>query len=620
MNISSGILRRILQAPGDPGKGGDTRGRRIIGIVAAAFFMFFPLLPFVDNYWIDVGFYVGIYALLGLSLNIVLGEVGLFDLGHTAFYAIGAYVTAILNTRFQIPILFLLPVSAVAAGLFAWLVTAPVIHLKGDYLCIVTIGIGEIVRLSMINNPLGLTGGPNGINGIDNPRFFVPILSSRQFYYLLWAIIGISAFFLTRLQRSRVGRAWNYIREDETAAKALGVNVRHYKLSAFVLGAALAGVAGNIYASKQMSISPESFTFMESSLLFCIVLLGGLGSIPGTVLGALVVTVFPELFRPFAKYRLMFFGLALLLMMIFKPAGILPRLRDSGDRLRKTLEGKKTRKSHPESGSAQTSAGLPESAQANGKPLLRLEDLDLSFGGVTAVSGMELEVAKGGITALIGPNGAGKTTVFNIITGIYKPMNGRVLLRGEDISSKLPHQIAKAGVARTFQNIRIFPSLTCLENVLCGQHSRGRAGLAASMLRVPGQRDEESRMLEKAQACLARVGLSDSADSLAAALPYGKRRYLEIARALAAEPELIVLDEPSSGLNDAETTELSVLLKSLVEEGLSVFLIEHDMNLVDMVSDHVVVMQSGKKIAEGPMCEMRRNPKVIEAYLGSEED
>ncbi len=620
MNISSGILRRILQVPGDHGKGNDTRVRRIIGIVAAAFFMFFPLLPFVDNYWIDVGFYVGIYALLGLSLNIVLGEVGLFDLGHTAFYAIGAYVTAILNTRFQIPILFLLPVSAVAAGLFAWLVTAPVIHLKGDYLCIVTIGIGEIVRLSMINNPLGLTGGPNGINGIDNPHFFVPILSSRQFYYLLWAIIGISAFLLTRLQRSRVGRAWNYIREDETAAKALGVNVRHYKLSAFVLGAALAGVAGNIYASKQMSISPESFTFMESSLLFCIVLLGGLGSIPGTVLGALVVTVFPELFRPFAKYRLMFFGLALLLMMIFKPAGILPRLRDSGDRLRKTLEGKKNRKSRPGPGSARTSAGLPESARTNEKPLLCLEDLGLSFGGVTAVTGMNLEVAKGGITALIGPNGAGKTTVFNIITGIYKPMNGRVLLRGEDISSKLPHQIAKAGVARTFQNIRIFPSLTCLENVLCGQHSRGRAGLAASMLRVPEQRNEESRMLKKAQACLARVGLSDSADSLAAALPYGKRRYLEIARALAAEPELVVLDEPSSGLNDAETTELSVLLKSLVEEGLSVFLIEHDMNLVDMVSDHVVVMQSGKKIAEGPMCEMRRNPKVIEAYLGGEED
>lgn len=620
MNISSGMLQRILKSPGNRGGPEDARRRRMLGIAAAGFFVLFPLLPFVDNYWIDVGFYVGIYALLGLSLNIVLGEVGLFDLGHTAFYAIGAYVTAILNTRFHIPILILLPVSAVVAGLFAWLVTAPVIHLKGDYLCIVTIGIGEIVRLSMINNPLGLTGGPNGINGIDNPQFFFPILSSRQFYYLLWAIIGVSVFFLAKLQRSRVGRAWNYIREDETAAKALGVNVRHYKLSAFVLGAALAGVAGNIYASKQMSISPESFTFMESSLLFCIVLLGGLGSIPGTILGALVVTVFPELFRPFAKYRLMFFGLALLLMMIFKPAGILPRLRDSGERLRKALGGGKAPKQDPEPVPVEKTQGAAEPLLPSGTPLLSLKNLGLSFGGVSAVSGMALEVAKGRITALIGPNGAGKTTVFNIITGIYKPMHGRVLLRGEDITAKLPHQIAKAGVARTFQNIRIFPSLTCLENVLCGQHSRGKAGFAASMLQPPGQRAEESRMLKKAQACLARVGLADSADNLASALPYGKRRYLEIARALAAEPELIVLDEPSSGLNDAETTELSILLNSLVKEGLSIFLIEHDMNLVDMVSDHVIVMQSGKKIAEGPMCEIRQNPKVIEAYLGSEED
>ena len=255
----------------------------IIGIVV------FPFLPFMSDYWIDIGFYAGIYALLGLSLNIVLGEVGLFDLGHTAFYAIGAYTTAILNTRFQIPILVLLPLSALIAGLFAWMVTAPVIHLKGDYLCIVTIGIGEIVRLSMINNPFGLTGGPNGINGIDTPWHFFPLTTSRHFYILIWTLIALASFALTRLQRSRAGRAWNYIRDDEVAAEALGVDVRHYKLSAFVLGAALAGIAGNIYASKQMSVSPESFTFMESALLFCIVLLGGLGSIPGTILGAFAI-------------------------------------------------------------------------------------------------------------------------------------------------------------------------------------------------------------------------------------------------------------------------------------------------------------------------------------------
>ena len=635
-NITKTLLDRVLA------RGGDGSGRRIdrrtLTIGAAALLAIFPLLPFIDNYWIDVGFYCGIYALLGLSLNIVLGEVGLFDLGHTGFYAIGAYATAILNTQLHLPILLLLPVSALVAGLFAWIVTAPVIHLKGDYLCIVTIGIGEIVRLTMINNPLHLTGGPNGINGIDTPVFIVPIVSSRQFYYLIWGVIALVTFALVRLQRSRVGRAWNYIREDETAAEALGVDVRHYKLAAFVIGAAIAGVAGNIYASKQMSVSPESFTFMESSLLFCIVLLGGLGSIPGTMLGAIAITIFPEIFRPFAKYRLMFFGLALLFMMIFKPAGLLPRVRDSGETLRRALGGSKRRGEGGRKGGAGAAAtaaaatamastadtaatAAPASADIPaGGTLLDVADATLAFGGVVAVSGMSASIAAGKVTALIGPNGAGKTTLFNLITGIYRPQKGSILFKGEELARELPHKIVAKGIARTFQNIRIFPSLTCLENVLCGQHCRGRAEFLSSALRLPSQRKEEAAMLEKAERCLAKVGLADSADKLASALPYGKRRYLEIARALAVEPDLIVLDEPSSGLNDAETEDLAKLLLVILGEGLSILLIEHDMNLVDMVSDHVIVMQSGRKIAEGPMCDIRRAPNVIEAYLGSEED
>ncbi len=294
-------------------------------------FIIYPFL--VSNYYIDVAFFFGIYALLGLSLNIVLGEVGLFDLGHAGFYAIGAYTTAILNTKLGIPILVLLPVSAVAAGLFAYIVCSPIIHLRGDYLCIVTIGMGEIVRLALINNPFDLTGGPNGVYGIDFPSFGGPFVidSSIEYYFLIWIIVVLSIIGLIRLQNSRIGRAWNCIREDEIAAGSSGIDVKSYKLLAFVIGAALAGVAGNIYASKLMAVSPESFTFWESCMLFCIVLIGGMGSIPGILIGAAFISLFPEIFRPFAMYRMLVFGIVMILMMMFRPGGVWPRKRGGAE-------------------------------------------------------------------------------------------------------------------------------------------------------------------------------------------------------------------------------------------------------------------------------------------------
>jgi branched-chain amino acid transport system permease protein len=296
-------------------------------IIIGAAFLAFPFL--VSDYYIDAAFFFGVYALLGLSLNVVLGEVGLFDLGHAGFYAIGAYTTAILNTVYGVPVLILLPVSALAAALFAYMVCSPIIHLKGDYLCIVTIGMGEIVRISLLNNPFDLTGGPNGVFGIDFPSMgsFFLIDTSLKFYFYIWIVVVLTIIGLIQLQRSRIGRAWNYIREDEIAAEANGVNVRAYKLLAFVIGAALAGVAGNIYATKLMIVSPESFSFMESCLLFCIVLIGGMGSIPGVLIGAAAISLFPEVFRPFAMYRMLIFGLVMILMMIFRPAGIWPRKR-----------------------------------------------------------------------------------------------------------------------------------------------------------------------------------------------------------------------------------------------------------------------------------------------------
>ena len=298
-----------------------------LGILIAILFI---VLPFTINaYWVDVLFFFGVYALLGLSLNIVLGEVGLFDLGHMGFMAIGAYTTAILNTTFGIPIVVLLPVSAIAAGAFAWLVCSPIIHLRGDYLCIVTIGMGEIVRLTLNNNPFGITGGPNGVFGIDFPSLgsiFV-VDNSTKFYYYIWLIVGLTIIGLINLQRSRIGRAWNCIREDEIAAESTGIDVRSYKLLAFVLGAGLAGVAGNVYATKLMMVSPESFSFMESCMLFCIVLIGGMGSIPGVLIGAAAISLFPEFFRTFAQYRMLIFGTAMVVMMIFRPGGIWPRKR-----------------------------------------------------------------------------------------------------------------------------------------------------------------------------------------------------------------------------------------------------------------------------------------------------
>jgi branched-chain amino acid transport system permease protein len=295
-------------------------------IIYIAFAVSLALLPlFLNAYWVDVLNSIGIYAVLALSLNLIVGHAGLFNLGHAAFYAIGAYTTAILNTQFDIPVLWLMPLCAVTSGLFALIVARPIIHLRGDYLCIVTIGVGEIVRIALINNVFGITGGANGIFGIDRPNLFgLSIRSPHQFFYLIWIFAFITIYLFHLLEYSRFGRALNYLREDEVAAEGSGVNTAHYKLAAFVVGAAWAGLVGNIFAAKMTIISPESFSFWESVLMFVIVILGGSGSIPGVLLGAFLVVGLPEVFREFANARMLTFGAAMVAMMIFRTQGILP--------------------------------------------------------------------------------------------------------------------------------------------------------------------------------------------------------------------------------------------------------------------------------------------------------
>jgi branched-chain amino acid transport system permease protein len=299
------------------------RPRTVISTVLCA--LLFASPAFLNSYWVDVLNNVGLYAILALSLNIILGHAGLFHMGHAAFYALGAYTTAILNTTWQIPVLWLMPLSGVVAGLAALVVARPIIHLRGDYLLIVTIGLVEIVRIAMVNDVWGITGGSNGIFGISRPEIFgFRIRRPEHFFFLIWGFAAVTVFLFHRLENSRFGRALNYLREDDVAAEGSGVNSAYYKLIAFVVGAVWAGMAGNIFAAKMTIVTPESFNFWESVIMFMIVLLGGRGSIPGVILGAFLVVGLPELFRQFASARMLIFGAIMIAMMIFRTEGILP--------------------------------------------------------------------------------------------------------------------------------------------------------------------------------------------------------------------------------------------------------------------------------------------------------
>lgn len=297
--------------------------RHIVYLAFAVVLLTAPI--YLNRYWVDVLNNVGLYAILALSLNIILGHAGLFHMGHAAFYAIGAYTTAVLNTTYGIPVLWVMPLAGILAGIFAIIVARPIIHLRGDYLLIVTIGMVEIVRIALINNVFGLTGGANGIFGIDRPTIFgMKIRKPAEFFYLIWFFAAVTVYLLNRLENSRFGRALNFLREDEVAAEGSGINTAHYKLAAFVLGAIWAGMLGTVYAAKMTIISPESFSFWESVLMFMIVILGGSGNIAGVILGAFLVIGLPEIFRGFANARMLIFGGAMVAMMVFRPQGILP--------------------------------------------------------------------------------------------------------------------------------------------------------------------------------------------------------------------------------------------------------------------------------------------------------
>jgi branched-chain amino acid transport system permease protein len=653
------------------------------------------------GYYQDILQRCGIAIIMAVSLNIVNGLTGQFAIGHAGFMAVGAYTGSAITyqicekvTHGSVPTLPMMLIAMVAGGLlaalFGYAVGVPSLRLRGDYLAIVTLGFGEIIRVLLENTddlvPALHLGGATGFSDAKS------LSDSPLLMQLIAATVFIVIAIAWNLKSSSHGLAFLSVREDEIAADAMGVNTTSVKVSAFVLSAFFAGMGGTIYAHAHL-IKPDVFNFILSMNFVVMIVLGGTGSITGASLAAVAVTILPDLLKPIRDkysvpdvYLQVIFALALVLLMIIRPSGVFGK----GE-----LKLGKRKTKDIDSDSVQPAARPAPAPLPEGTLALDAEDLTRKFGGLTAVGNVNIKLKPGELVGLIGPNGAGKTTLFNLLTGVYEPSAGHLKFQGKTIAGVIatpptqrtlklawdtvlfvaggwvvgtilstvlvpyaatpgdasiqvgvkwfmvaaalglalstagkrrrnlpglkPYQFAQRGISRTFQNIRLFGELTVLENVRLGTYLRRKTNLFDALFGTSRLAKETEENIRFARELLARFNLLKSQDELAKNLPYGDQRKLEIVRALATQPRLLLLDEPAAGMNPQEKVELMSLIREIRDDfALTVLLIEHDMKLVMGICERIYVLDYGKIIAEGTPEQIRSNPTVIAAYLGED--